>query len=314
MSNIIQFPKVTLPKKNYLKGVFWAIMICVVGVVNDILMRFLGDRLHFVEISFFRFFFGMLTILPVMFANSVDKTYFFKTQALGAHIIRGVIGTVAIALCCYSVNIMPLSENTAIMFAQPLFFLPLASIFLKERIGKERAIATLIGFLGLIYVIHPGKDILRIEAFVPITAAILFAISDIYNKKMVAGEHSYTLIFYFSFVTTLISAFFLPSVWSVPSFNELFLLLLLGAGANLIQFCIFKAFAVADASALMPFRYVEFPMSALAGYLMFDQIPPIYLIFGAFIIGGSSFYITYLETNNEKKEREEKTVKITYSK
>ena len=299
MATLIPFPKI---KTGYLRGVFWAIMICIVSVSNDVIMRYLGDRLHVLEISFFRFLFCMLTVIPFMVMMPQEKSYFFKTKAPGAHLVRGLIGAVALALCCYSVNIMPLSENTAIMFAQPLFFLPLAVVFLKEKVDAPRWIATLIGFGGLLLILHPGKEIFRLEAFVPITAAILFAISDIFNKKMIVKEHSLTLLFYFGLVTSLLSGFFVGSVWQSPTWQELGFLIVLGVGANLIQVCIFKAFSATDASSLMPFRYAEFPISALAGFLVFGQIPPMYLIFGAIIIACSSFYITYSETKKEKCE------------
>jgi S-adenosylmethionine uptake transporter len=299
MPSLLSFPN---QKTRYLTGAFWAIMICVCSVMNDVIMRFVGGRLHAIEISFFRFFFSMITVVPLMLLKSRNKTHFFKTKAIKAHLSRGILGAVAIALCCFSVNIMPLSENTAIMFTQPLFFLPLATFFLKEKVDKPRWIATIIGFLGLLFIIHPGKNVFQIEALIPTFAAILFAFSDVLNKKMVVKENKLTMMFYFGLITTLISSFFLESVWQTPTFQEVFLLILLGCGANLIQLCIFKSFASADASSLMPFRYVEFPISALAGFLMFGQIPGVALIVGATIISGSSFYITYKETKKEKSK------------
>ena len=119
---------------------------------------------------------------------------------------------------------------------------------------------------------------------------------------MIVKEHSLTLLFYFGLVTSLLSGFFVGSVWQSPTWQELGFLIVLGVGANLIQVCIFKAFSATDASSLMPFRYAEFPISALAGFLVFGQIPPMYLIFGAIIIACSSFYITYSETKKEKCE------------
>lgn len=286
--------------KGYAQGAFWAIMICLVSVSNDVLMRFLGERLHSVEIVFFRFLFSMLTVLPLMFSQGAKL---FKTQQPEMHTLRAIIGAVALGLCCYSVNIMPLSENTTIMFAEPLFFLPLAYFLLKEKVDKSRWIATSIGFTGLLIILQPGSETFRILALVPMTAAILFSLLNIMAKKMIKDEHSYTLLFYFGLGTTIFASIFLPFVWQTPTWQELGLLIALGIGANLIQVCLFRAFASTDASALTPFRYVEFIFSSVFGFLFFSQIPTQTILMGATIIILSTLYITKIETKKEKKAK-----------
>ena len=283
--------------KGYAQGVFWAVMISVVSVTNDVLMRFLGERLHPVEISFFRFFFGMVTVLPWMMSSG---STLFKTKRPVMHVMRAVLGAVALGLCCYSVNIMPLSENTTIMFCEPLFFLPLAFVLLKEKVGAPRWIATVIGFVGLMIILRPGTEAFRMVAFVPMTAAILFALSNVMVKKM-TGEHASTMLFYFGVGTTLFALIPLPFFWDMPTLPELGLLVLLGIGGNMIQVCLFRAFSATDASALAPFRYVEFIISALFGYLLFSQIPTVWIFGGAALITLSTFYITIVETRKEKQ-------------
>ncbi|HLD95337.1 MAG TPA: DMT family transporter [Alphaproteobacteria bacterium] len=309
MENIMENKKATVPpkpptllgwflQKGYTQGVFWAIMISLVSVTNDVLMRALGERLHVVQIIFFRFLFSMLTVLPLMIPKG---TSLFKTSKPKMHIWRALIGVAAIGICCYSVNVMPLSENTTIMFAQPLFFLPMAVVFLKERVEAPRWIATIIGFLGLMIILRPGTEAFKLVALAPITAAILFATLDIFAKKMVSNEHTLTMMFYFGLGTTIAAAIPLLFVWQTPTLQELALLILLGIGANLIQVCIYRAFTATEASALMPFRYVEFIFAALFGFLLFSEIPTLWTLGGAALIVASTFYISYIETMKEKR-------------
>lgn len=288
-------------KKGYAQGVFWANMISFASISNDVLMRILGNRLHVVEIVFFRFFFSMLTVLPFMIHKGGDL---FKTKQPLMHASRAVVGSIAIALCCWSVNIMHLSENTTIMFAQPLFFLPLAYFILKEKVDAARWVATTFGFLGLLIILEPGTEALKIAAFVPMAAALLFATLDLMAKKMISTEHSLTLLFYFGLGTTAFSLIPLCFVWQTPTLSELGLLFLLGVGANLIQVCLFRAFSSTDASGLMPFRYVEFIVASLFGYIFFQQIPKTTVTLGAIIIACSAFYITFIETKKEKSKKD----------
>ncbi len=283
-------------RKGYLQGAFWAIMICVTSSTNDVLMCSLGERLHFVQIIFFRFLFSMLTVLPLMLRHQDNL---FKTDQPKTHALRAIVGAIALGLCCLSVNIMPLSENTAIMFFEPIFFLIMAHFLLKETVDRSRWMATILGFVGLMVILEPGTASFRVEAFVPMGAAALFAYLCIMAKRMISTEHTLTLLFYFGLGTTIFAGIFLPFFWQTPTLRELFFLALLGVGANLIQVCLFRAYSATDASALAPFRYTEFIVAATFGFIFFGQVPELTIIIGAAVIGASAFYISYMETKKE---------------
>ena len=286
-------------RKGYPQGAFWAVMITLVSVTNDILMRFLGAGLDVIQISFFRFFFGMLAVIPLMLSHG---TTLFKTSRPWMHFWRAILGVGAIGGACWSVNLMPLSDNTIIMSSQPFFFLPMAVIFLREKVDLSRWIAILIGFIGLLIMFQPGAEAFRVVAFVPIAAAVLFAMSDVVAKKMVTTENTHTMLFYFAIGTTLITLVPAILVWQTPSLYQLAMLALLGIGGNLIQVCMIRAFSATDASALMPFRYTEYVFSALLGFVFFMEIPTLVTISGAaFVIAGTA-YISYYETRKDRKK------------
>ncbi len=284
-------------RKGYLQGAFWALMICLTSSTNDVLMRYLGERLPVVEIVFFRFLFSMLTVVPFMLVNEKNL---FKTRQPKTHALRALVGAVALGLCCWSVNIMDLAENTAIMFCEPLFFLPMAYFLLKEKVDRNRWIATLIGFIGLIIIVSPGFNGVKITALVPMAAAMLFAYLCVMAKRMIQSEHTLTLLFYFGLGTTILAGLLLPWFWNVPTIRELMYLAALGVGANMIQVCLFRAYSSTDASALAPFRYTEFLFAASLGFLFFGQIPEPMTVVGAVIIAASAFYISVIETKKEK--------------
>lgn len=278
-------------EKGLRQGIFWAIMIYLTGTINDVLAKFLGNRLHAVEIAFFRFLFSAIIVLIPMIRS---KQNLFKSNIHQWHVMRGVLGAVALGLCCYSVNIMPLAENTTILFSEALFMLPLAAIFLKEKISKTTIIATLVGFSGLILMFRPKADNINVLAIVPTIAALLFAIMNIMIKKMIdAKENALTMLFYFGLYTTMISGAIVPFYWVTPNLNELLLILLLGAGANLIQLFIFLAYRAASASDISPVRYSELPFAIIFGFLFFGQIPDAITIAGAALIIIGTFISSY---------------------
>ncbi len=269
-------------QKGLKQGIFWAIMIYLVGALNDVIARFLGARLHAVEIAFFRFLFSVVIVLMPMLKS---KTNLFKSDMHSWHILRGILGAVALGLCCYSVNVMPLAENTTVLFSEALFMLPLATIFLKEKVSKTAICATIFGFSGLILMFRPRAENINILAFIPTCAAFLFAVMNIMIKKMIDHkENTLTMLFYFGLYTTLISAMVVPMYWITPTLKELVLIFLLGIGANLIQLFIFLAYRATTASAISPVRYTELPFAILFGFVFFNQIPDLITLLGATLI------------------------------
>jgi S-adenosylmethionine uptake transporter len=284
-------------QKGYLQGVFWMIMISVVSASNDVIMCLTGLEMHWVQVLFFRYLFGMILVLPFM----MKDTTLFKTTQISGHIFRAIFGTVGIGACCYSVINMPLSENETIMYVQPFIFLILAYFVLKEHVTKQRWFATLVGFAGLLVVVRPGTEMFRWTAMAPLVAATSFALLDMFATKMIKVDRDITLMFYFA-VGTVICAFIpLFFVWQMPTMKQLVWLACLGVGGNLIQVCIYRAFSATEASGLMPFRYMSLLIASLAEFMVFGVIPASNVLIGAVIIIAAALYIATYEKRKESR-------------
>lgn len=290
---------------NYLQGVSFLLLSIVVSCANDVISKFMGQRLPAAEIIFFRFLFGAITLLPIVVTSGISV---LRTRQLSVNIIRGVLGAVSLFLCTYAVITLPLVEVTVILWTIPLFQLVLANTFLGEKVTLLRWIATLIGFVGLSCVtMYDDGTLLEFNplCIVPIAAAILFAVQDVMIKKIVTNENRITMLLYFAVVATIVSAIPATMQWVNPDSRELVLLAGLGLGGNLIQYCIFRAFKAADLSALAPYRYTEFFVSATMAFLFFGEIPGINVFIGAAILVPSTLYLGYSERRRAKKHLQE---------
>ena len=265
--------------------------------MSDVISRYIGQDINPIQISFIRFFISMVSVIPFMLPKG---KFYFKLRMPKLHFWRAFWGALAIGLGTFSVLKFQIGYNTSIMFAEPLIFLPLAAIFLKEKVDAARWICTLAGAVGIATILY--NDILNFNIwfFVPLLSAFLFAVICVIAKKMVYDEHILTLLFYFGLGTTLL--FLVPAliVWKPMTLKQILLLTVLGINANLIQVCMFKAYAISDASPLMTIRYVELVFAFLAGFLFFDQIPTITTIIGGVIIILSSIAITAIEKRKER--------------
>lgn len=296
-------------RPGYAQGIFWIMLVAVTSNLNDILMRLVGSHLPAMEITFFRFLFATLSLLPVMIYHGKQAFY---TQRPLLHLLRSVLLFGAIGCWVTGLKMVPLVVVSTLALTTNLFVLPMAIVFLHERVGWQRAMATMIGFIGVLVVVlgetHSDNVIESLVSFnngtlFLVGAAMMFALSDILNKKFVVKESTLSMMFYIALGTTLCGAFPAYSVWTIPTSFEYSLLILLGVGGNLILYFLLQAFAATDVSALTPFRYTELFVAAITGFLIWQEIPSLWNLVGAAIIIPSTFAIAYYETHQKTKSQ-----------
>lgn len=282
--------------RKYFLGLLWFMLSLVVCVINDGLMKYLGDDYVPSQIVCLRYFFASLSLLLIaFFRKNLRGCLISKRYRL--HGVRAVFLFVAILLYCAALHKLPISTVIALNFVIPLFTLLFAYCFLKEHIGHDRFLATLIGFVGVCVIFEPyNDDFATSYAILLLLSSALFAILDVVNKKYVTSEGPFTMVFYTAIFTFLISLPFAIISWELPSALDWILFIGVGIGANLLLYCILKAFEYVDVSALAPFRYLELILSALVGYYIFNEFPSIATIVGAMIIIPCTLYIVYSET------------------
>lgn len=282
---------------TYMIGIAWFILSLVIGSLNDVAMKFLGYQLPSMEVAFLRFFFSALVLLPLMITRGTQA---FHTSRLSVHAMRGLLLFGGIALWCYGLTVVHMTAAVVINFTIPLFVLVLAMIFLKEKVGLARWIATMVGFSGIIVVLNPTSIDFDIAAMLLVLGSLMFAMLDVLNKKYVVKESTISMLFYSAVFTTLFGLIPAYYVWVPPTAKELLILFVLGAGANMLLYCLLKAFALIDASAVSPYRYTELFISAGFGFAFFQEIPTTSTLIGACIVVPSTMYVAYIESRGER--------------
>ena len=198
---------------------------------------------------------------------------------------------------------------TTISFTCPIFVLIFAYVFLGEKSCWKRITSVAIGFIGVIIIacfekreFNQANNFLFFHSgvMVLVFSAVLFAMSDILNKKMVSSEGILSLLFYFYLGTAIIS--FIPAIcfWKTVGVQELFYLFLLGLGGVLILYCILKAANATEISAIAPYKYVELVFSIIVSYVVFREVVSLSTIIGATLIIPSAVFIAYYEIKKNR--------------
>lgn len=288
------------PLSAPLQGALYMIAAAFLFAMMNGAIRLLGDGvasqgaggMHPFQIAFLRNFFALAIMLPWLLHHGRGA---LKTERLKTHLGRAAIGLVAM-LCWFSaVAYLPLADAVALNFTVPFFATAGAALILGEVVRARRWTATAIGFLGVIIILRPGFVEITPLMALPVIAAGFMAGSVLFVKSLSRTEAPATIVLYMNLLLTplsLVPAFF---VWRWPSLAELGLGAGIGFCAVAAHIAFTRAFARADASAIMPFDYARLPFVAAVGFVLFGEMPDVWTWVGAAVIAGAAIYIAQRE-------------------
>lgn len=258
-----------------------------------ITIRLASKTLPTYEIAFFRNFFGLIALLP-MLRNSWPGV--FKTQQLPRYLFRSAIGVVSMLCGFWAIGHLPLAQAISLSYSTPLFVTIAAVLFLHEKVRLRRWSAVIIGFLGVLVIVQPGSDSFTLGSLVAISAAVLSGIVAIQIKQLSRVDSADTIVLYtylFWVPISLVPALF---VWQWPQGIAWLWAIgagVLGTGGQLLWT---RALKLGDVSALTPISFMQLPIVAFAGWLLFGEDPSRWTVLGAAIIFAANAYIAHRET------------------
>ena len=279
------------------RGALWVLAAGLLASAMGAGIKLLGQAMDPLQLAFIRAGFGLLTVLPFMLRAGVGS---LRTRHPLGHLWRGGFGALSMICGYYALAHLPLAEVTALNFTNALFLVLLAALWLGETVRLRRALATVVGFAGVLIMLRPGAGI-EFAALVIVFGAFCTALAMVALKQLLATEARVTVMFYFSVATTVISLPPALFVWQTPEWHVLVALMFIGALGAWSQSLLMRGFAIAEASAVAPFDYARLPFTGALGYFMFGDVPTGWTLLGAAIIVGSTFYIARHEAQNARR-------------
>ncbi|MBL4601466.1 MAG: DMT family transporter, partial [Emcibacteraceae bacterium] len=205
----------------------------------------------------------------------------------------------------YAVSNLPLVEVTSLQFSKPLFLILLAAFFLGEKIKIRRTSATVVGFIGILLILHPWDNIASggfNSAHVAVLgAAFGMAVLAILSKILARNHNPTTLVLYANMASVAICAIPAAYFWITPTAEQMILIAGLGLSTFCAQYSMISAYKNAEVTLVTPFEYLRLIFAAIAGFFIFSEVPDIWTISGGTIICTSTLFIAYREARKNRK-------------
>ena len=292
------------------KGVSFLVLALLILSLQSIAVKWIGGNYSIMEIVMFRSFVALPA--TILLYRLEGKRGLPTTQQHTLEYVRGFFLFLSYTTAFMGLAALPLAEIEAIRFSGPLMITILSVLMLGEKVGLQRWLALIVGFLGVLLVVRPGSANFNLGSIFILISVLFYALNVILTRKLRTTDSSATMSYYSSLVY-LVAAFalsplaifigempdahpsiaFLLRAWTMPGLLDLVIM----AGLGLVwaggMYFMARAYSAAPASVVAPFEYVSLPINIMWGLLIWHEFPTVMTLAGALLTLASGMYILY---------------------
>src|SRR5699024_4566563 len=288
IENIIQLGDVSL--NNIVKGIFFMLISAVGFSIMTLFVKMAGE-LPAVQKTFFRNF--VSAIIAFGFVMYYKESLFGKRENQLVLLGRSIFGTLGIVFLFYAIDNLVMSDADMLNKMSPLLVIVFSAIFLKERVMPFQMITIVIAFVGMLFIVKPSFSVDVLPYLIGILSAVFAAAAYTFLRVLGNREIYYTVVFYFSFFSTVVLLPFLIIFYEPMTTVQLTYLLLAGFFATIGQFGITIAYKYAPAKDISIFTYSTVLITTILSFVVFNEGPDIYSGIGYVIILGAMIYMFF---------------------
>lgn len=280
------------------RACIWMIGAIVSFTAMAIAGRAVSFELDTFEIMLFRSLIGIVIVVVV--ASLAGTLREVRAQKLGLHFIRNVSHFAGQNLWFYSITVIPLAQVFALEFTSPLWVMLLAPLVLGEKLTRSQAIAAVIGFIGILVVTRPSPETFEFGLLTAALAAIGFAGSAVFTRKLTRTETITCILFYLTVMQAGLGMAFagFDGDITLPSASNLPWIVVIAIAGLVAHFCLTVALSLAPATIVMPIDFTRLPVIAVVGVLLYAEPLDPFVLLGAALIFGANYYNIWSSTRS----------------
>jgi drug/metabolite transporter (DMT)-like permease len=243
-----------------------------------------GQQVPSIEIVFFRSLVGT----PIILLMALHKRASLIGRRKGLLFVRSLSGTLAMLGFFYALTEIPVADAVLLNQTAPVFVLPMAAIYLGERITWRHVVLALTALVGAALVIRPSFDVINVPGLVAFGSAFFVAIAYVTIRKLTATEHPLTIVLWFTAFSALATAPPAVAVFVVPSLETAVALVGVGVFGAVGQLLMTQAYAYGEAGRLAVIGSLGAVLGAGWDLVLWDHAPDLMTAAGGVLVIGAS--------------------------
>lgn len=269
-------------------GVVWAAIWMVGAITSFSLMAIAGrvvrTELDTFELMTYRSVVGFFIVVTIAIATGALGQ--LPTRRFGLHLLRNVSHFTGQNLWFFALATVPLAQLISLEFSTPVWVVILAPLLLGETLSRLKLVTALVGFVGVLIVANPNPANFRPDTLAAALAALGFAGSAIFTKRLTRTESTICIMFWLTlmqFVMGFVISFH-DFHMTVPTFKVIPAVIAVGLAGLTAHFCLTTALRAAPASIVMPIDFLRLPTMALIGWALYGETLTTNILLGAAVI------------------------------
>ena len=237
---------------------------------------------------FFRNLVSLIAVGVVIWKRNLP--FLGEKQYQPALFARSFFGFVGVIMLFYATANARQADIAILSRTSPIWTTVFAALILKEKISKVQVPVIALCLAGTVVAMRPSFD----SNILPLLLAAATAVSSGLAYTMIAfckGKvHPLTVIFHFSLFSTVAGFFLMLPTFTMPTFRDVIMLILIGVFAAGGQIGLTFAYQKAPASEVSIYDYVGIVVSMLIGNLVFGEPLAASSILGGVLITSNALW------------------------
>lgn len=249
-------------------------------------VRMADGQVHPFEVTFFRAFFGLVAILPIVAWRGPAH---FRTRRLGDHFVRSLTGIGSMWCGFWALSRIPMAEVVAISYLAPLIATAAAAWTLGEHVAMRHWLAIMAGFVGVLLVAKPQQATgISAGVLAALGSAVFSASSYVSIRRLASTESAGQIVLWSNLIWVFLAVPPAIGVWAPPSMGTWLWLGMAGLSGTIGHLFWARALRLSHVSRITPLSFLQLPLASAAGHVLFhERIGALSTIGGAIIIGAN---------------------------
>lgn len=275
-----------------MKGVLWALLAAWIYTTMALVVQFGSQTISNPMMVWARQLFGFCTLIPLLTVElRSEGSAFLKTSYLRLHIIRTLASLSAGYCLFFALSLLPLPEAVVLSNTRALWVPIYAWLLFGKRIEPVIWACLSIAFVGVVFVLNPGKALFEFPAIIGLLSGALSGGAFLSIRRLAKVEPPNRIpIFYFAMATCIAS---IPLMWAWEPLSARSWLIMVGIGAMAAgyQYCLTRAYRRTRASVVGGVLQVALVFSVFYDWIFHQRAPNWLAILGMVLIAGTSVWI-----------------------
>ncbi len=256
-----------------------------------VVAKYLDSGTSHIQVFAVRYIVGFVYFLP-FFALSANKPNFtLKTKKIYLHILRAISISFATFFTYMTYRNLNLAVATTVGFTGPLIASAIGILIMREKLNAPKTIALVAGYVGVFLIVQPGIIPFSWYIVTGFAACAFAAIAISLSKQLSHTDSAEKIMMYSTSILALVGCIIVAFQGFMP-WDQLKLLLVMGATGTFSQFAYIKAVSLADVSFVSPFEYTRLLLTVPAGYFIFGETLNMGQLAGMVVIVFGSYFLS----------------------